>query len=655
MGELLRQVRSPVDLKGLALEQLPALAEEVRELIMGTVSARGGHLASNLGIVELTIALHYVFDFAQDKLTWDVGHQCYVHKILTGRAERFATLRQEGGISGFPNPAESEYDQFFVGHAGTAIATAIGLALGAQKNRTNESVVAVVGDASIVNGLSFEGLNNSSLINRQMLIILNDNSMAIDATQGAFANYLSKLRLSRSYEDLHKRTKMLVRRLPYVGEALHEGLHRLKSGLKSTLLSRQIFEQLGVPYFGPIDGHDIGALIQLLTEFKKVHYPVVLHVQTEKGRGFQPAKDDPCTFHSPRPFKLEGESASFPESGSATFTAGFSGALMEQMEADERIVALTAAMPDGTGLAQVRQRFGDRVLDVGIAESAAVDIAAGLAKAGLKPVVAIYSTFLQRSFDMIFQEAALQNLPVVFCLDRAGLVGGDGAVHHGFCDIALLRTLPNMILMAPMDESELRAALHFALICERPCAIRYPRDAMPVAVPDSDTYCPEFQLGKARQLRAGRDAAILAYGSAAHHALEAAKMLQVERLDLAVYSARFAKPLDRELLAELLAADIPILTVEDHALAGGFGSAVLEAAQELESEDRRIHRLGIPDRFISHKSRPEQMAEAGIDVAGIAAAVRKMVVKTETTVEHRLMQEEKPRSTRSSRSKSHMG
>ena len=646
MGELLRQVRSPGDLRRLDLEQLPALAAEVRELIMGTVSARGGHLASNLGIVELTIALHTVFDFARDKLTWDVGHQCYVHKILTGRAERFATLRQEGGISGFPNPAESEYDQFFVGHAGTAIATAIGLALGAQKNRTNESIVAVVGDASIVNGLSFEGMNNSSLIKRQMLIILNDNSMAIDATQGAFANYLSKLRLSRSYEDLHKRTKMLVRRLPYVGEALHEGLHRLKSGLKSTLLSRQIFEQLGIPYFGPIDGHDIGALIQLLTEFKKVPYPVLLHVQTEKGRGFQPAKDDPCTFHSPRPFKLEGESASFPDGGTATFTAGFAGALMDQMEADERIVALTAAMPDGTGLAPVRRRFGDRVVDVGIAESAAVDIAAGLAKAGLKPVVAIYSTFLQRSFDMIFQEAALQNLPVVFCLDRAGLVGGDGAVHHGFCDISLLRTLPNMILMAPMDESELRAALRFALICERPCAIRYPRDTMPIVAQDSETSCPEFQLGKARRLRMGRDVAILAYGSEAHQAIEAAEMLQRERLDVAVYSARFAKPLDQDLLSELLASDIPILTVEDHALAGGFGSAVLETAQELEPQGRRIHRLGIQDQFISHKSRGEQLAVVGIDAAGIAKAVRKMLVKTETTGEHRLTQEEKPRRAR---------
>jgi 1-deoxy-D-xylulose-5-phosphate synthase len=630
MGELLRQVKSPGDLQGLAVEQLPALAEEVRELIMGTVSARGGHLASNLGIVELTIALHTVFDFAQDKLTWDVGHQCYVHKILTGRAEQFSTLRQDGGISGFPSPAESEYDQFFVGHAGTAIATAIGLALGAQKNRTNESVVAVVGDASIVNGLSFEGLNNSSLIHRQLLIILNDNSMAIDATQGAFANYLSKLRLSRSYEDLHRRTKVLVRRLPYVGEALHDSLHRLKSGVKSTLLSQQIFEQLGVPYFGPIDGHDIGALIQLLTEFKKVHHPVVLHVQTEKGRGFQPAREDPCTFHSPRPFKLEGESASFPESGSATFTSGFAQALIEQMEQDERIMALTAAMPDGTGLAQVRQRFGDRVLDVGIAESAVVDIAAGMAKAGLKPVVAIYSTFLQRSFDMIFQEAALQNLPVVFCLDRAGLVGGDGAVHHGFCDIALLRTLPNMILMEPMDESELRAALRFALICERPAAIRYPRDTMPIVALDSNATCPEFQLGKARRVREGRDAAILAYGSTAYQAVQAAETLHAEHLEAAVYSARFAKPLDRALLAELLEADIPILTVEDHALAGGFGSAVLEAVQELQLENRRIHRLGIPDRFISHKSRAEQMAEVGIDAAGIAQAVRKLLVKSET-------------------------
>ncbi|MBN1844359.1 MAG: 1-deoxy-D-xylulose-5-phosphate synthase [Sedimentisphaerales bacterium] len=634
MGELLEQIRSPADLRRLAIEQLGQLAEEIRQLIMRTVSHTGGHLASNLGIVELTIALHYVFNFARDRLTWDVGHQCYVHKILTGRAGRFPFLRQEGGLSGFPSPAESDYDQFYVGHAGTAVATALGLALAAQKRRTSEKIVAVVGDASIVNGLSFEGLNNTSLVNRQMLIILNDNSMAIDATQGAFANYLSRLRLSRSYEDLHRHTKILVRRLPYIGNTLHDGLHRIKGGIKSTLLSRQIFEQLGIPYFGPIDGHDVSALIQLLGEFKQVNHPVVLHIQTEKGRGFDPARKDPCTFHSPQPFKINGTEASFPSGGEDSYTAAFARGLIERMAADERIVALTAAMPDGTGLARVRQRFGDRVLDVGIAESAAVDIAAGIAKAGLRPVVAIYSTFLQRCFDMIFQEVALQNLPVVFAVDRAGLVGGDGAVHHGFCDIALLRSLPNLVLMAPWDEAEMHAALRFALDGNRPCVIRYPRDLLPEihlpADPDGSATAgaeEDFCLGRARRLRPGTHAAILAYGSTAAAGLQAADILHAEGCELAVYNARFAKPLDAELIETLLAGDdaLPVVTVEDHALMGGFGSAVLEQAQRLGLETRHLTRLGIPDRFIAHKSRGRQLAEAGIDAESIARHVRQIL------------------------------
>ncbi|MFC1782532.1 1-deoxy-D-xylulose-5-phosphate synthase, partial [Planctomycetota bacterium] len=430
-NQLLTNIKSPADLKQLKIEQLPELAQEIRQLIMSTVSKNGGHLASNLGVVELTIALHYVFDFARDRLTWDVGHQCYVHKILTGRARRFETLRKGDGISGFPSPDESKYDQFFVGHGGTSITTALGLALGAQISQTDEKVVAVVGDASIVNGVSFEGLNNTSLLNRQMLIILNDNSMAIDTTQGAFANYLARLRLSRPYEDLHRRTKLMVRRLPYFGQALHEGLHRLKDGIKGTLQSRQIFEQLGIPYFGPIDGHDIPALIKMLETFKIVNHPVLLHVQTEKGRGFGPAHKDPCAFHSPKPFKVNGETAQFTAASEKSFTAAFAQALTNLMSDEPKVIALTAAMPDGTGLAKVREKFPDRVIDVGIAESAAVDIAAGLAKKGLRPVVAIYSTFLQRGFDQIFQEVALQNLPVIFCMDRAGLVGGDGAVHQG--------------------------------------------------------------------------------------------------------------------------------------------------------------------------------------------------------------------------------
>ena len=625
---LLKTIKSPADLRRLQIEQLPDLADEIRRMIMAAVSRRGGHLASNLGVVELTIALHYVFDFSRDRLTWDVGHQCYVHKILTGRAEMFDSLRQEGGIGGFPDPAESEYDQFVVGHAGTAIGTAVGLALGAQMRQTDEKVVAVVGDASIVNGLSFEGLNNTALLKRQLLIILNDNHMAIDRTQGAFANYLARLRLSRPYEDLHRRTKIMVQRVPYFGEALEETLHRIKGGIKTTLQSRQIFEQLGIPYFGPIDGHDIASLVKLLGAFKDVNYPVMLHVQTEKGRGFTPACQDPCAFHSPQPFEVNGETVQFPAGGEKTFTTAFAEALSNLMAADERIIALTAAMPDGTGLAQVRRQFPQRVIDVGIAESVAVDIAAGLAKCGLRPVVAIYSTFLQRSFDQIFQEVSLQNLPVVFCLDRAGLVGGDGAVHHGFCDITLLRTLPNLVLMAPMDEEELNQALIFALQAARPCVLRYPRDRLPPRHPYlQGSVCEPFALGRARKIRTGADGVVLAYGGVLHEVLQAVEILEGHNIQTGVVNARFAKPVDEVLLGELLGPgqDFPVFTVEDHALAGGFGSAVMETAQKLELNTRRIIRLGLPDRFIKHKSRHKQLVDAGIDAHSIAQKVSEIL------------------------------
>ncbi len=631
MGErLLQRIKSPADLRQLEVGQLGELAEEIRGLIKDTVSQTGGHLASNLGVVELTLALHYVFDFGRDRITWDVGHQCYVHKILTGRAEQFHTLRQAGGLSGFPNPEESEQDQFSVGHAGTAIATAVGLAMGAQMRGSDEKVAAVVGDASIVNGLSFEGLNNTCLVKRQMLVILNDNSMAIDATQGAFANYLAHVRLWEPLEHLHRRTKLMVRRLPYFGQALQETLHRIKSGIKTTLQGPQIFEQLGLPYFGPVDGHDVGALVELLRAFKEVDYPVLLHVRTEKGRGFGPAHRDPCTFHSPQPFTMEGETASFPTGGGLTYTGAFAEALSEVMASDERVVALTAAMPDGTGLAGLRDRFGERVVDVGIAESAAVDIAAGMAKTGLRPVVAIYSTFLQRSFDQVFQEVSLQNLPVVFCMDRAGLVGGDGAVHHGFCDVTLLRSLPNMVLLAPADGAEMKGALRFAVESGRPCVLRYPRALVGEALVAGEAEaCEPFVLGKSRRLREGADGVLVAYGSVVREALEAAELLAAEGVSQGVVNARFAKPLDEELLREVLGGEGGglVVTVEDHALAGGFGSAVLEAAEEMGLDRGRIVRIGLPDSYIRHGSRGGQLAEVGLDAAGIARRVREKMVK----------------------------
>ena len=630
IGKLLQKIKTPADLRRLTVNQLGELAEEIRHLIKASVGRNGGHLASNLGVVELTIALHCVFDFDSDRLVWDVGHQSYVHKILTGRAEQFERLRQKDGVSGFPSPRESTYDQFYVGHAGTAIAGAVGLALGARLTNSEEKVVAVVGDASIVNGLSFEGLNNSTLVKRQMLIILNDNSMAIDKTQGAFAQYLTRVRVSRPYEDLQRRTELLVRHLPYFGDAIHDTIDRIKGGIKTTLLGRQKFQQLGIPFYGPIDGHDIPNMIKILTSLKHIDRPVILHVYTEKGRGFVPATQDPRTFHSTQPFTVDGETVSFPERVDRSFTATFTQTLSELMAADKRIVVLTAAMPDGTGLAPLRKSFPDRVIDVGIAESAAVDIAAGLARAGQRPIVAIYSTFMQRCFDQIFQEVALQNLPVVLCMDRAGLVGGDGATHHGFCDITTMRCLPNMTLMAPMDAKELAEALKFAVQSDLPCAIRYPRDhAEEMEKLAVDYHSPPFKLGRAEWVRKGRDAVVLAYGNAAYEAFLTAETLSEEGIDLGVISARFAKPLDEKLLHKLLADghNMPIITLEENALAGGFGSAVLEFAQQNRLDTRKITRIGLPDRFIDADTRQGQLEQVGLTRRNLIEQVRQLLNK----------------------------
>ncbi len=628
---LLKKIQSHADLRKLDIKELPKLASEIRHLIKTSVSRQGGHLASNLGVVELTMAMHYVFDFSTDKITWDVGHQCYPHKILTGRAENFDRLRTADGISGFPSPKESPYDQFYVGHAGTAIASAVGLALGAQAQQTNEKVVAVVGDASIVNGLSFEGLNNTHLLNRQMLIIMNDNFMAIDKTEGAFAQHLTRLRVSRPYGDLQRRTELMVKRLPVFGDKIQETLDRIKGGLKTTLLGKQPFEQLGLPVFGPIDGHDIPNLIKIFTAVKEVNHPILLHVHTDKGRGFEPAIQDPCTFHSPSPFNLDGETACFDESPNKSFTTAFSQSLDKLMESDERVVALTAAMPDGTGLAEVREKFPKRIFDVGIAESAEVGIAAGMAKTGLVPVVAVYSTFLQRAFDQIFQEVSLQGLSVIFCIDRAGVVGGDGAVHHGFCDIALLRTLPKMVIMAPADDKELDQSLKFAARSNMACAIRYPRDIIHSRENYPNLEHPEpFELGKATQLREGSDATIFAFGSLAYEALEAADILADDNINVRVISARFAKPLDEKLLTTLLSEpnNAPFVTLEDHGLTGGFGAAVLEFAQANKLDTRNITRLGLPDRYIEQNSRRNQLIETGIDRQCIARTIRQLLKST---------------------------
>ena len=661
MSELLEQINSPNDLKKLSVDELKTLADEIRQLIIKQVSKTGGHLASNLGTVELTLALHYAFDFKTDKLLWDVGHQCYAHKIITGRKKQFEQLRQADGLSGFPNPAESEYDQFVVGHAGTSIATAIGMALGEELRIKNEElkskssienrqlkIVALVGDASIVNGTSFEAMNNLGLVKRQLLIVLNDNSMAIDATEGAVAKYFSKIRLSQTYEDLRKTTANILEHTPIIGKSVEEAIERIKKTIRMVLPASQMFESLNIPYFGPVDGHDIGSLIRLFGTLSNLEHPAILHVYTKKGKGFSPAEQDRTKFHSTGPFKLtlergEGINGDVVESSlqidSKSFTNVFGEHLVELAKKDSSIVAITSAMSDGTGLGKFRSRFGDRFYDVGIAEGAAVDIAAGLAKSGLKPVVCIYSTFLQRSFDQIYQEVALQNLPVVFCIDRAGVVGSDGPTHHGMMDIGFLRMMPNMVLTAPADEVEMKLALEFALGENKPVCLRYPRDLVPSDKFDRSACAEPFELGKSVVVKkpVGSTIAIVAYGSVLTEALMAADMLEQEVIAVDVINARFAAPVDEKII-ELLDDGKGIITVEDHAGACGFGSAVLElaAAKIADSEQRTanskrklnaIRVLGAPRAFIRHDSRDAQLMQAGVNADKIIQAAKEMLRK----------------------------
>jgi 1-deoxy-D-xylulose-5-phosphate synthase len=629
ISKLLNRVNSPDDLKKLRLDQLKTLADEIRQLILSSVSKTGGHLASNLGVVELTLALHYVFDFKTDKLLWDVGHQCYTHKIITGRKTDFANLRKRNGISGFPNPAESIYDQFVVGHAGTAIATAIGLALGQLHTKTDNKIVALVGDASIVNGLSFEALNNLGLVKRHLLIVLNDNSMAIDPTQGAVAKYFSKVRLSQTYEDLRKTTRNILEHMPVIGKSVEEAIERIKKSIRMVLPASQMFESLNIPYFGPVDGHDIDSLIKLFAALTHLNHPAILHVYTTKGKGFTPANHDPGKFHSTGPFKINGDAVETDSTPPGrTFTSTFGEHLLELAKKDNRIVAITSAMCDGTGLAEFKKAFPDRFYDVGIAESVAVDIAAGLAKSGAKPVVAIYSTFLQRSFDQIFQEVAMQNLPVIFCIDRAGLVGADGPTHHGLMDIGFLRMMPNMVLTAPANDVELKLALEFALAENKPVVIRYPRDFIPDENFDTTACNQPFELGKSVAVKESPDSpiAIVAYGSALIQALSAAKLLQNDGIDVDVINARFAVPIDEKIIS-LIQDGKSIITVEDHSSACGFGSAVLEkAAQYFKNAiPKPIILLAAPTKFIKQDSRNAQLIELGLNADKIAITAKEIL------------------------------
>ena len=620
---------TPARLRTMAIGELPAVARAIRHVICEQVKESGGHLAPNLGVVELTIALHYVFDLGHDRLLFDVGHQCYAHKLLTGRAPGFARLRQAGGVSGFPEPAESPYDLFAVGHAGTAISTGVGLARGDDLNGegfepalrpAGRRVVTLVGDASIANGVAMEGLNAAGTLRRQFLVVLNDNGMSIARPQGAIAAHLDGIRVNPRFRDARRRAKQLAERLPG-GELIEAIYDRATDAVRDLVAENSWFGHFGLLALGPIDGHDLPRLVTVLREVAIVDRPVLLHVHTVKGKGFGFAEGDATRFHSPAPFRVEGGRVEIRKEG-RSFTSAFSDALAAAMRRDPRIVAATAAMPDGTGLDRILAEFPGRAFDTGICESHAVDMMAGLAKTGWKPFFAVYSTFLQRAFDQTFQEVALQGLALRLCLDRAGLVGGDGAVHHGFCDISILRVFPHACLLAAMDEPSLAAALEFLRGYDAGIsAVRYPRDIVPDRF--AKEPCPPFEIGRARALAEVPDpqAAILAYGTCA---IDAAKALDILGPDLRVslYDARFAKPVDLALLRRLLDAGVPVVTVEDHGLEGGFGSCVIDAAVDAGLDARLIRRLGLPCRWIPYGSRSDQKRSAGIDPVSIAAEVR---------------------------------
>ena len=632
---VLQRIHTPADVKKLSPDELSTLAEEMRSRIVEAVSKNGGHLASNLGVIELTIALHHVFDFGAypdgpDRLLWDVGHQSYPHKMLTGRADQFDRLRKKGSVSGFPNPDESPYDLFAVGHAGTAISTAVGMARGDEHAGLKNHVVAVVGDASIVNGVALEGLNNAGTLKRQLLVILNDNGMSISHPQGAFSHYLERVRVSTTYDEFKKISRNIVHQLPTsVGSRIEHLWHHFKEGVKSTFWPGQIFEAMGIKYMGPIDGHDLPGLINMLAELKHVQAPLLLHVKTVKGQGYEIAASEPTKFHSPSGFEINGCRVELKSGAGKSWTSAFADAMIELANRDKRVIALTAAMPDGTGLSKFEKVHPDRYYDTGICESHLTAMAAGMAKSGQRPFAAIYSTFIQRAFDQAWQEVVLNGLPVVFCMDRAGYVGDDGAVHHGFMDQAFLRPLPGMVLMAPSDEAELNRSLRLALSLETASAIRYPRDNVPacnfeqiIDEPLRESASQEWKLGASRMLQNGDDATLIVYGALMESAFAAADQLSSDGIDVSIIDARFCKPIDAEMLFRVLKPGHPVLTVEDHSLQNGFGSAVLEYAVAHGLPTDHITRLGMPDRLIAHATRKEQLAEVGLDPAGIEKSVR---------------------------------
>ncbi len=618
---LLERIDSPADLRQLPEEALPELAEEIRHFLITSVSATGGHLASGLGAVELTLALHYVLDTPRDLLVWDVGHQCYPHKVITGRRDRFRTLRSYGGLSGFLKREESEYDVFNAGHASTSISAALGMAVARDLAGDAYRVVAIIGDGGLTGGMAMEGLNHAGYLRRPFMIVLNDNEMSISPNVGAMQGYLARIISGQPYRQFKDEVEHFLRSIPRVGEPMLKLARQAEHMAKQLLVPGLLFEELGFKYTGPVNGHSLPQLIAALRAHKDDTRPVLLHVVTRKGKGYRPAEKDPVFWHGATPFSVETGEVAATKAGPPSYTRVFADTLVALAKEDPRIVAITAAMPEGTGLDRFAKVFPNRCFDVGICEQHAVTFAAGLATRGMRPVVAIYSTFLQRAFDQIFHDVCLMRLPVVFALDRGGLVGADGPTHHGVFDLSYLRVFPEMVVMAPRHEGELRHMLATALAHQGPVALRYPRGAG-IGVPLEEAPKP-LPLGKAEVLREGPDGFIWAVGTVASEAAAAAERLASQGgADLTVVNARFVKPLDEELLAAQLRPGARLMTVEENALAGGFGSAVMEAAARLGLANVTFERLGVPDEFQPHGSQEILRARLDLDEEGILRRAR---------------------------------
>ncbi|MFQ5647064.1 MAG: 1-deoxy-D-xylulose-5-phosphate synthase [bacterium] len=630
MSDILSTINSPDDLRALNIDQLPLLADEIRKLIIATVSRVGGHMASSLGVVELTLALHYIFKTPEDRLVWDVGHQAYAHKIITGRRDQFATLRQFGGLSGFPKREESVYDTFDTGHSSTSISAAIGMIEGMRLKEKNSFTVPVIGDGSMTAGMAFEALNHAGTLKHKMIIVLNDNDMSISPNVGGMTKYLNRITTGQFYHRLKKEAEHLLKSIPpeSLGDSMYKMVDRLKDAIKALLVSPTMFEELGLEYVGPIDGHDLDELLETFEAVKLLEGPILVHVATKKGKGYAPAENQPHLFHSAPPFDIKTGKFKKKKNAPKSYTETFSDTMVELAENDPRIIAITAAMKEGTGLVEFAERFPERFYDVGIAEQHAVTFAAGLAVKGFKPVAAIYSTFLQRAYDQVLHDVCLQKLPVTFALDRAGIVGADGPTHNGIYDFSYMTHLPNMVVMAPKDENELRHMIKTSLELEQPSSVRYPRGSG-LGI-ERDKEITALPVGKAEILEGDinkADCAILAIGNRVYPSLKAAKELSGRGVRVSVVNLRFAKPLDEETIFMLADKVGRLVTVEDNVVAGGVGGAVLQLLSGSGRYGVKVKCIGLPDMVGEHGTPGEIYRLYHLDAEAIAQTVSEFIGK----------------------------